>query len=50
MEKCKVLHIGSKSISVEYKLSNREIKNINDECDLGDSFDDRYKTQIRLYI
>ena len=29
LEECKVLHIGSKNIQFEYKLSNKEIKRVN---------------------
>ena len=28
-------HVGSKNIKVEYKLSIREIKKVNEKCNLG---------------
>ena len=31
LKKSKVLHIGFKNIKVEYKLRNREIKNVNEK-------------------
>ena len=38
--KYKILHIGSQNITVEYKLNNREIIKINEECSLRVDFDD----------
>ena len=46
IERNKVLHIESKNIKVEYKLSNREMKKMNEERDLRVGFDDTFKTDI----
>ena len=43
IEKGKVQHIGSKNIKIESKLSNKEITNINEECDRVVDFDDTFK-------
>ena len=40
IEKCKVLHLGSKIIKVDYKLNKRKISQVNEECSLGVDFDD----------
>ena len=48
IEKCKVLHSGSKNIKVEYKLRNKEIKKVNEECDLGVDFVDRFKADNNI--
>ena len=39
IEKGRILHTGSKSIQAEYRLSNREIKKVNEKCSLGVDFD-----------
>ena len=41
--KQKQLCIGSQNIEVEYKLSNKKIKGINEECNLKVGVDDPFK-------
>ena len=41
IEKYKVLYIGSKNIT--FIQLNKEIKNVNEEYDLGVGFDDTFK-------
>ena len=48
VKKCKMQYIGSKNIKVEYKLSNREIKKINEEYDFGIRFNDTFKTDNHI--
>ena len=48
VEKCEVLHIVFKSITVEYKLNNREIKKVNEECNLRVGFDDKFKANNHI--
>ena len=47
-EKCKVLLIGSKNIKVEYELSKREIKNVNEKCNLEIGFNDTLKAENHI--
>ena len=42
------LHIGSKIIKINYELSNGEIKKVNEECDLGISFNDTFKADNHI--
>ena len=35
IEKCKILHIESKNIKVEYKSSKKDMKKLTGECDLS---------------
>ena len=37
-----VNYSGPKDIKAEYRLSNRGMKNVKEECDLGFGFDDTY--------
>ena len=46
--KCNILQIASKNIKMEYKLSNKEIKKINEESDLRVGFDDAFKTDNNI--
>ena len=48
IEKFKVLHIRSRNIKVEYKLSFKKIKKVNEECDQGVGFDDTFKADIHI--
>ena len=50
MEKCKVRHIRPQNIKVEYKSSNKEIKKVNEKCDLGVDFDDTFKVSKSYYV
>ena len=51
-EKCKVLYTGSKNIEVEYKYisSNKEIKKVNENCDLVVGFDDTFKVDDHILL
>ena len=33
VEKYNVLFIGSKDVTIEHRLSKKEIKNVNEDCD-----------------
>ena len=48
IEKCKVLLIGSKNIKVGYRLSNKEIKKVNEVCNLEVGFDDTFKADNHI--
>ena len=48
IEKCKVQYIGSKNIQVENKLSNKEIKKVNEECNLRVGFDETFKADNHI--
>ena len=48
--KCKELHIGSQNMKVEYKWSNREIKKVNEECNLGIGFDNTFKADNYILL
>ena len=48
-EKCKVLQIESKNITIELKLSNKEIKKGNKYCYLRVGFDDTFKTDNHIF-
>ena len=37
-----------KNINVDNELSNRKIKKVNEECDLGIGFDDIFKTKNHI--
>ena len=49
IQKCKVLHIGSKNITAKYKLNNKEIKEVNEESNLGVGFDDTFKVDNHIF-
>ena len=48
MEKCKVLHIGSRNIKIEHKLGQWKITKGNEKCDLGVGFDDSFKVDNHI--
>ena len=48
IEKCQVLYIRSKKVKVEYELANKEIKKVNEKCDLRVGFDQTIKVENHI--
>ena len=48
IEKCNLLNIGSQNVKFDYQINNKDIKRVNEECDLGVDFDDNFKTNNHI--